>query len=92
MQCAVRLTLLTRLIHYQMIACIVMSIVTCLAEETKLPFKSDIVQFWSTLLVKPLIKTVGFYFLSYSIIVNPNLLTQVQTLAAMGVILMNKFE
>ena len=90
MHCAVQLTLFTQLFHYQMIACIVMSIVTCHAEKTKLSFKSDIVQFWSTLLIKPLIKTVGFYFLSYSIIVSPNLLIQVQTLAAMGVILMDK--
>ena len=87
-----RLTLLTRLFHYQMIACIVISTVTCLAEKIKLPFKSDIVQFWSTLLVKPLIKTVGFNFLSYTIIVSSNLLTQVRTLAAMGVLMIDKFE
>ena len=69
-----------------------MSIVTSLTEKIKLPFESDVVQFWSTLLVKPLIKTVGFYFLSYGMIVSPNLLTQVQALAAMGVILIDKFE
>ena len=38
-----------------------MSTVICLAEKIKLPFKSDIVQFWSTLLAKPRIKTVSFY-------------------------------
>ena len=75
-----------------MIACIVVSTVTCLAENIKLLFKSDTVQFWSTLLVKPLIKTVDFYFLSYTIIVSPSLLTQVQTLASMGVLLIDKFE
>ena len=38
-----------------------MCALTCLAKKIKLRFKSDIVQFWSTLLVKPLINTVGLY-------------------------------
>ena len=75
-----------------MIACIVVSTVTCLAVNIKLPFESDTMQFWSTLLVKPLIKTVGFYFLSYTIMVSSSLLTQIQTLAAMGVLLIDKHD
>ena len=89
-----------------MIACIVISTVICLAEKMKLrvPFESDytvIVQFWSTSLVKLRIKTVQLWvviflvkneFLIYITIVSPNLLSQVQTLAAMGVVLIDKFE
>ena len=89
-----------------MIACIVISTVICLAEKMKLrvPFESDytvIVQFWSTSLVKLRIKTVQLWvviflvkneFLIYITIVSPNLLSQVQTLAAMGVALIDKFE
>ena len=78
-----------------------MSTVTCLAEKIKVPFKSDIVQFWSTSLVKPLIKLnckLLFSWLKMHLqcitIVSPNLLTQVQTLAAMGVVpvLIHKFK
>ena len=89
-----------------MIACIVISTVTCLAEKMKLrvPFESDytvIVQFRSTSLIKPRIKTVQLgvviflvknAFLIYITIISPNLLSQVQTLAAMGVVLIDKFE
>ena len=36
-----------------MFVCIVMSTVTCLAENVKLPFQSDMVLLWSTSLVTP---------------------------------------
>ena len=65
---------------------------TSLAKKINIPFKADIVQSWSTLSVEHLIKTVGFYFLSYSFIVSPNLLTQIQTLAAMEVLMIDRFE